>query len=152
MKNIQPIYLLSITFLWTILIPSTTLKVEGFTLTMMGSRRGKGNLKRSLDPSTAGDASRMKNPTGSTKSLNGGRGQEITGVTLPAEGARVFVVVVFFFSMEILAFYFVSAEKVGCGVFSLFLLHVVLSVFQYIFLCSIIDVLIHNTYTKTMLI
>mmetsp|Transcript_34248 Transcript_34248/g.51687 ORF Transcript_34248/g.51687 Transcript_34248/m.51687 type:complete len:206 (-) Transcript_34248:303-920(-) len=87
MKNIQPIYLLSITFLWTILISSTTLKVEGFTLTMMGSRRGKGNLKRSLDPSTAGDASRMKNPTGSTKSLNGGRGQEITGVTLPAEGS-----------------------------------------------------------------
>jgi len=41
----------------------------------MGSRRGKGgNLKRTLDP-----------PPG-VKSVNKGRGQEITGVTLPEKG------------------------------------------------------------------
>lgn len=47
----------------------------------MGNRRGKGNLKRSLDPNNVGDkASKGVN------SINGGRGQEITGVSLPAEG------------------------------------------------------------------
>mmetsp|Transcript_28686 Transcript_28686/g.61174 ORF Transcript_28686/g.61174 Transcript_28686/m.61174 type:complete len:211 (+) Transcript_28686:139-771(+) len=51
-----------------------------FTLTMMGSRRGKGgNLKRSLDESGLGGAS-------SVRGVNSGRGQEITGVTLPKEG------------------------------------------------------------------
>lgn len=49
-----------------------------FTLTMMGSRRGKaGNLKRSLD----GDYRRA-----GIKGINRGRGQEITGVTLPEKG------------------------------------------------------------------
>jgi len=48
-----------------------------FTLTMMGSRRGKGgNLKRSLDEKGRGSAS----------GVNSGRGQEITGVTLPGQG------------------------------------------------------------------
>lgn len=47
---------------------------------MMGSRRGKGgNLKRSLDESGLGGAS-------SVRGVNSGRGQEITGVTLPKEG------------------------------------------------------------------
>ena len=46
---------------------------------MMGSRRGKaGNLKRSLDDTTAG-----ANSAAGIKSINKGRGQEITGVTLP---------------------------------------------------------------------
>lgn len=50
-----------------------------FTLAMMGSRRGKGgNLKRNLD-----DASGRG---GSVKGINRGRGQEITGVTLPDRG------------------------------------------------------------------
>jgi len=49
-----------------------------FTLTMMGSRRGKGgNLRRSLDDSRG---------TKGVKSINSGRGQEITGVTLPEKG------------------------------------------------------------------
>eukprot|EP00578_Thalassiosira_sp_NH16_P002719 CAMPEP_0181129750 /NCGR_PEP_ID=MMETSP1071-20121207/29489_1 /TAXON_ID=35127 /ORGANISM="Thalassiosira sp., Strain NH16" /LENGTH=201 /DNA_ID=CAMNT_0023215759 /DNA_START=259 /DNA_END=864 /DNA_ORIENTATION=+ len=44
---------------------------------MMGSRRGKGgNLKRSLDEKGRGSAS----------GVNSGRGQEITGVTLPGQG------------------------------------------------------------------
>mmetsp|Transcript_32081 Transcript_32081/g.96142 ORF Transcript_32081/g.96142 Transcript_32081/m.96142 type:complete len:119 (-) Transcript_32081:557-913(-) len=63
-------------------ILSLSSRTDAFSLVMMGSRRGKGNLKRSLDPSTMGDKSRPM----SVKSLNQGRGQEITGVTLPAEG------------------------------------------------------------------
>lgn len=52
-----------------------------FTLTMMGSRRGKGgNLKQTLD-NTAG-----RGGASSVKGINGGRGQEITGVTLPEKG------------------------------------------------------------------
>jgi hypothetical protein len=42
----------------TLLLLVTTFlsyNVSGFTLIMMGSRRGKGNLKRSLDPSSVGD-------------------------------------------------------------------------------------------------
>jgi len=54
-------------------------------MVMMG--RQKGNLKRSLDPSRDGEAKRVKgSDRGSLRSLNQGRGQEITGVTLPAEG------------------------------------------------------------------
>ncbi|KAL7547352.1 hypothetical protein ACHAWF_010670 [Thalassiosira exigua] len=50
-----------------------------FTLTMMGSRRGKGgNLKRSLD-----DTGRRAS---GVKSINSGRAQEITGVTMPEKG------------------------------------------------------------------
>eukprot|EP00568_Trieres_chinensis_P010560 CAMPEP_0183306904 /NCGR_PEP_ID=MMETSP0160_2-20130417/15289_1 /TAXON_ID=2839 ORGANISM="Odontella Sinensis, Strain Grunow 1884" /NCGR_SAMPLE_ID=MMETSP0160_2 /ASSEMBLY_ACC=CAM_ASM_000250 /LENGTH=178 /DNA_ID=CAMNT_0025470383 /DNA_START=129 /DNA_END=665 /DNA_ORIENTATION=- len=59
-----------------------TTKSHALNLVMMGSRRGKGNLKRSLDPSTLGDSAKEPSP----KSLNQGRGQEITGVTLPADG------------------------------------------------------------------
>lgn len=55
-----------------------------FSLVMMGSRRGKGGLKKSLDPASSGDKfAKSKSPM---NALNNGRGQEITGVTLPAEG------------------------------------------------------------------
>jgi nitrite reductase/ring-hydroxylating ferredoxin subunit len=43
---------------------------DSFTLVMMGARRGKGDLKRNLDPN-----SKQSMPN---------KGQEITGVTLPA--------------------------------------------------------------------
>lgn len=59
--------------------------VSGFSLVMMGSRRGKGGLKKSLDPASAGDK-RMRTKNTTMNSLNGGKGQEITGVTLPADG------------------------------------------------------------------
>lgn len=66
-----------------LVLASTT---YAFSLVMMGSRRGKGVLKKSLDPKSSGDkwvAPQSKSPM---NSLNNGRGQEITGVTLPAEG------------------------------------------------------------------
>lgn len=48
------------------------------TQLMMGSRRGKaGNLKRSLDDTSGA------NSAAGIKSINQGRGQEITGVSLP---------------------------------------------------------------------
>eukprot|EP01082_Thalassiosira_pseudonana_P010465 g9333.t1 g9333 contig36:354801-355707(+) len=71
----------------TLLLLVTTFlsyNVSGFTLIMMGSRRGKGNLKRSLDPSSVGD--KGVGGAGNVKSINGGRGQEITGVSLPEKG------------------------------------------------------------------
>jgi nitrite reductase/ring-hydroxylating ferredoxin subunit len=46
---------------------------DSFTLVMMGARRGKGDLGRSLDPNS-------KQSMGASKN----KGQEITGVTLPA--------------------------------------------------------------------
>eukprot|EP00546_Thalassionema_frauenfeldii_P012109 CAMPEP_0178917528 /NCGR_PEP_ID=MMETSP0786-20121207/13296_1 /TAXON_ID=186022 /ORGANISM="Thalassionema frauenfeldii, Strain CCMP 1798" /LENGTH=188 /DNA_ID=CAMNT_0020591087 /DNA_START=81 /DNA_END=647 /DNA_ORIENTATION=+ len=58
---------------------------EAFTL-MMGTRRGKGSLKRSLDPSSLGDKGSSRKLKGAN-ALNNGRGQEITGVSLPSEGA-----------------------------------------------------------------
>lgn len=58
---------------------------SAFTLIMMGSRRGKGSLKKSLDPASSGD--KLKPPKQSPmNALNNGRGQEITGVSLPADG------------------------------------------------------------------
>jgi len=67
------------TFSWRSLLPA-----ESLTLAMMGSRRGggkrrAGNLKRNLEEDTTGSPK-------SQRSLNRGRGQEITGVTLPADG------------------------------------------------------------------
>lgn len=58
---------------------------SAFSLVMMGSRRGKGGLKKSLDPTSSGDkmAATKRTPT---NTLNNGLGQEITGVTLPADG------------------------------------------------------------------
>eukprot|EP00547_Thalassionema_nitzschioides_P000124 CAMPEP_0194212340 /NCGR_PEP_ID=MMETSP0156-20130528/12117_1 /TAXON_ID=33649 /ORGANISM="Thalassionema nitzschioides, Strain L26-B" /LENGTH=168 /DNA_ID=CAMNT_0038940139 /DNA_START=116 /DNA_END=622 /DNA_ORIENTATION=+ len=52
----------------------------------MGTRRGKGSLKRSLDPSSLGDKGSDRKLKGAN-ALNNGRGQEITGVSLPPEGA-----------------------------------------------------------------
>jgi nitrite reductase/ring-hydroxylating ferredoxin subunit len=52
---------------------------------MMGSRRGKGGLKKSLDPTSTGDK-RISTKKSPMNALNGGKGQEITGVTLPADG------------------------------------------------------------------
>ena len=54
---------------------------EAFNLVMM-AKRGKGNLKRTLDG--AGSVSKKKN-SNSITALNQGKGQEITGVTLPAD-------------------------------------------------------------------
>eukprot|EP00545_Synedropsis_sp_CCMP1620_P012859 CAMPEP_0119029836 /NCGR_PEP_ID=MMETSP1176-20130426/40725_1 /TAXON_ID=265551 /ORGANISM="Synedropsis recta cf, Strain CCMP1620" /LENGTH=162 /DNA_ID=CAMNT_0006986193 /DNA_START=144 /DNA_END=632 /DNA_ORIENTATION=+ len=45
---------------------------------MMGGRRGKGGLKKNLDPSSG------KGP--GANRMNSGKGQEITGVSLPADG------------------------------------------------------------------
>jgi len=50
-------------------------------MVMMG--RPRGNLKRSLDSEPEKE---KKMTSGSLRSMNQGRGQEITGVTLPAEG------------------------------------------------------------------
>ena len=47
---------------------------------MMGARRGKGGLKQNLEGTNAFSSKGVN-------ALNGGKGQEITGVTLPAEGA-----------------------------------------------------------------
>jgi hypothetical protein len=47
---------------------------------MMGARRGKGMLRKGLEDSP------KTTKSSSVSSLNQGRGQEITGVTLPAEG------------------------------------------------------------------
>jgi nitrite reductase/ring-hydroxylating ferredoxin subunit len=49
---------------------------------VMMAKRGKGNLKRTL----SGEDSVSKNRGNPTNSMNQGKGQEITGVTLPAEG------------------------------------------------------------------
>jgi len=49
----------------------------------MGRRKGAGNLKRSLDLIPESD---KKMSSSNIKRMNQGRGQEITGVTLPSEG------------------------------------------------------------------
>jgi len=81
--TIVPTALIAELFLF--LVSSSTTSCSAFSLIMMGSRRGKGGLKKSLDPASSGDkmTSAKKSPM---NVLNGGRGQEITGVTLPAEG------------------------------------------------------------------
>jgi hypothetical protein len=58
--------------------------VDSFSLVMMGARRGKGDLKKAV----AGEplSSKKANPV---NSLNLGKGQEITGVSLPADGKQV---------------------------------------------------------------
>jgi len=47
----------------------------------MGTRRGKGGMKI-----TDGSSKKLTSEKSKISSLNNGRGQEITGVTLPAEG------------------------------------------------------------------
>ena len=59
---------------------------QAFSLVMMGARRGKGDLKRSLDPNAVGG---KKGSIKGTNALNSGKGQEITGVSLPADGELV---------------------------------------------------------------
>jgi len=58
-------------------------KADGFSFVLMG--RGRGNLKRALsdDDSRPKKAKKGQDPIAS---LNNGRGQEITGVTLPSPG------------------------------------------------------------------
>ena len=51
---------------------------DGFHMVMM-ARRGKGNLKRTLEDSGSDVVPRK------AAALNQGKGQEITGVTLPSE-------------------------------------------------------------------
>jgi hypothetical protein len=50
--------LLSLAAAATTICPTFT--ANAFTLEMMGGRRGKGNLKRSLDPSAVGDKGVVK--------------------------------------------------------------------------------------------
>jgi hypothetical protein len=61
-----------------ILFLSAISAVNSFNMVMM-VRRGKGGLQKNLD----GDSDTKP---GSISSLNKGKGQEITGVTLPASG------------------------------------------------------------------
>lgn len=58
-------------------------KVDGFSIVLMG--RGKGNLKRVLRDERSRSKKRG-NGQDPTASMNDGKGQEITGVTLPSEG------------------------------------------------------------------
>ena len=51
--------------------------VESFSIVLMAKRGRKGNLKKMLDSDPG---------TSNPNALNQGKGQEITGVTLPAEG------------------------------------------------------------------
>ena len=59
--------------------------VNGFSFILMGRGRGKGNLKRALSDEGSRSKKRGKERD-PVASMNGGKGQEITGVTLPAEG------------------------------------------------------------------
>ena len=49
---------------------------------MMGSKRGKGGLSKGLDDSSTSSSSNNNK----ISSLNQGRGQEITGISLPPSG------------------------------------------------------------------
>lgn len=68
----------SMIFTVYILLATECIISSSFTLVMMGARRGKGNLKKGLSDS--------KSTSSKVSGLNQGRGQEITGVTLPTEG------------------------------------------------------------------
>lgn len=57
--------------------------VSSFNAVMMGTRRGGGYIKRDLDDD---DYSDKNSSAKNINKLNQGRGQEITGVTLPADG------------------------------------------------------------------
>ncbi|VEU34638.1 unnamed protein product [Pseudo-nitzschia multistriata] len=58
--------------------------VDGFSFVLMG-RRGKGDLKRALSGNDGQSKRRGKNQD-PTAAMNDGKGQEITGVSLPEEG------------------------------------------------------------------
>jgi len=70
----------TIIFAVFILLATECTVSSSFTLVMMGAKRGKGNLKKGLDSSSS------KSKPSTVSSLNQGRGQEITGVSLPAQG------------------------------------------------------------------
>eukprot|EP00550_Attheya_septentrionalis_P012684 CAMPEP_0198302820 /NCGR_PEP_ID=MMETSP1449-20131203/56564_1 /TAXON_ID=420275 /ORGANISM="Attheya septentrionalis, Strain CCMP2084" /LENGTH=201 /DNA_ID=CAMNT_0044005289 /DNA_START=42 /DNA_END=647 /DNA_ORIENTATION=- len=60
----------------SLIVSNTSCYCSAFTLVMMGRRRGKVGDKKLT-------SQKQSSPI---KSLNGGKGQEITGVSLPAEG------------------------------------------------------------------
>ena len=64
--------------------------VSSFHLVLM-ARRGKGNLKKRIEGTDSSSKSGGKGKN--LNSLNQGRGQEITGVSLPAEGALESIVI-----------------------------------------------------------
>jgi len=76
-----------------LLVVETASTVSAFSFLLMGARRGKGNLKRTLDSSSVGDSNVLSPSAGNKKlvKLNNGKGQEITGVTLPQEGMFLYV-------------------------------------------------------------
>jgi len=74
------LYRISTVFLLILLSHEWIIQTSCFTLVMMGARRGKGMLRKGLEDSP------KTTKSSSVSSLNQGRGQEITGVTLPAEG------------------------------------------------------------------
>ncbi len=67
-----------------LMLLSTCAVTMSFTLTMMGARRGKGKLKSGLDDTSSKKSISKKSQV--STSLNQGKGQEITGVTLPSPG------------------------------------------------------------------
>ena len=79
----------------TILFSMMMMTVESFHMVMM-VKRGKGGLKQNLED--AGTTSKKRKGAGS---LNQGKGQEITGVTLPANGAYIRLVLVLFCFVEL---------------------------------------------------
>ena len=67
------------------MIPDT---VESFRMVMM-ARRGKGGLKQNLEDTGSTRSNKKRKGAGS---LNQGKGQEITGVTLPANGKSFYLI------------------------------------------------------------
>ena len=68
--------LLLLLCIWSLVVETTT----SFSIVFMAKRGKKGGLQRTLNDDESG-----KTPK-SSRSFNQGRGQEITGVTLPADG------------------------------------------------------------------
>jgi hypothetical protein len=77
-RRLTPLTKLAVLLLACTVVIEYGEKVASFSLLLMG-RKGRGNLKRTLG---TGDDAAMKTPK-STVSINQGRGQEITGVSLP---------------------------------------------------------------------
>lgn len=68
------------------LLASLMHEADGFSFVLMGRGRGKGSLKRALNDEGSSRSKKKRRGQDPTASMNDGRGQEITGVTLPAEG------------------------------------------------------------------
>lgn len=75
---------LTYSILICLLLASSIDGVDGFSFVLMG-RRGKGDLKRALSGNDGQSGKRGKNQDPAA-AMNDGKGQEITGVSLPAEG------------------------------------------------------------------